>query len=249
MYKKLIVLVCVVIVPGWNAMAQVDYSVVDDFDSYVNTAGLLTVWTDGVTNGTGSAVFLETNPAYVRDGNSLKFTYNNTIWKGGKYIGSDIDAATAGLPIGSDWTVNDANALVLYFYGQAGNSADANDQMWVELEDTSSNFGHVIYDDMNDVKDPNWHIWYIDLVQGFGDQGVGLSNIANVYLGFGGYRTGQLGAGGVGTVYFDNIRLYPSRCLDKPLITEGNLNDDCIIDLKDFAVLADNWLKQGTIVP
>lgn len=30
---------------------------------------------------------------------------------------------------------------------------------------------------------------------------------------------------------------------------KGDLNDDCRVDLRDFAILADNWLAEGTPEP
>jgi hypothetical protein len=129
---------------------------VDDFDSYANQTDLWNVWDDYWVNSSGAEVFIESGPApgIIRDGNSLKMLYDNTTAKGGKQVGSFIDADIANLEIGPDWTVSDARALVLYFYGQSGNSATANDKMWVELEDTSSNTGVSIYDgDPNDVKE------------------------------------------------------------------------------------------------
>jgi hypothetical protein len=42
---------------------------------------------------------------------------------------------------------------------------------------------------------------------GFADQGVNLANVNTIALGLGNKKTLQ--AGGSGTIYFDDIRLYP----------------------------------------
>jgi hypothetical protein len=47
-----------------------------------------------------------------------------------------------------------------------------------------------------------WTEWNIDL-QAFADQGVNLSSVNSITLGFGSV------SGGTGTVLFDDIRLYP----------------------------------------
>jgi hypothetical protein len=51
----------------------------------------------------------------------------------------------------------------------------------------------------------NWTEWTIDL-QAFADQGVNLANINTISLGLGN-KNNPL-AGGSGTMYFDDIRLY-----------------------------------------
>jgi hypothetical protein len=48
--------------------------------------------------------------------------------------------------------------------------------------------------------------WTIDL-QAFADQGVDLANVDTIALGLGNKDNPQ--AGGSGTMYFDDIRLYP----------------------------------------
>ena len=55
----------------------------------------------------------------------------------------------------------------------------------------------------------------------------------------------------MGDVSFDDITLYPPRCLyaDRPvgdLAGEGLANYDCKVDYKDVAVISDEWLSQQT---
>ncbi|MFH1882652.1 MAG: hypothetical protein ABIL62_08085, partial [Planctomycetota bacterium] len=54
-----------------------------------------------------------------------------------------------------------------------------------------------------------WTEWTIDLSApgGFADQGVNLANVNTIALGLGNKNNPQ--AGGSGTMYFDDIRLYP----------------------------------------
>jgi len=50
-----------------------------------------------------------------------------------------------------------------------------------------------------------WNEWVIDL-QAFADQGVNLANVNTISIGFG--EKGNPAAGGAGTMYIDDIRLY-----------------------------------------
>jgi hypothetical protein len=217
-----------------------DYLAVDDFDSYVTVEGdLYPVWDDYWTNNTGAEIGIETT--LVQGGKSIEYDYANTIKEYGNYVGSRIDSDTTRLVMRSDWAAAGTKGLVLYFYGQAGNSATVNDKMYVQLEDTSSNAGVAIYDgDPDDVQDNTWHEWNIDLSV-IDACGVSLADMDQIHLGFGGfYTTGQIEAGGSGTVYFDDIRLYPARCVPEYAATD--LTGDCITGYEDVDILARDWL-------
>ena len=215
---------------------------VDDFDSYANQAELWNVWDDYWVNLSGSEVFIEAGPApagIVRDGNSLKFLYDCA--KPYNKVGAHIDADIVDLEIGPDWTVSDARALVLQFYGQSGNSATSNDRMWVQLEDTSSNTGVALYDgDPNDVKLEDWTEWNIDLAI-FDVCGVSLANVDKVHIGFGGVPIGQSKEGGAGTVYFDDVQVLTQRCVPAKA-SIADFTDNCIVDGYDLEMMAAEWL-------
>jgi hypothetical protein len=228
------------------------YSTVDDFESYNNDPALYAVWDDYWTNGTGAEIFVETDPDFVRDGNSLEYHYDNTDKVAGKWIGSVADADIADLEIGSDWTKSGAKALVLYFKGKAANAVGINDRMWVEIEDTSSNTGLAIYNgNPNDVTIPECHEWNIELSL-FDACGVSLANVDKIHLGFGDQlRSGQSARGGTGTVWFDEIAVHPPRCVPSYSKGKGDFafaDEDCFIDLMDVKALARDWLESGVWV-
>ena len=83
-----------------------------------------------------------------------------------------------------------------------------------------------------------WRIPFQDLVDA---NGVDLKHIDKICIGFG-RRDNTTTPGGSGTVYFDDIRLYPSRCMAKPLY---DLNGDCVVDINDMAILAEEWANSG----
>jgi hypothetical protein len=219
---------------------------VDNFNSYALTdPDLLAVWDDYWVNGSGAEVFVQRVAPFVRDGNSIMYTYDNDDVTGSKYLGSWIDADTAGFEVGADWTVSGARALVLYFYGQPGNSITAQDTMWVELEDTSSVSGVARYDgDANDVAETGWHEWNIDLAI-FDACGLSLTNVDKVHIGFGGAQAGgdTKNPGGTGTVYFDDVEVWPSRCRTELVPTD--FTDDCVTDYYDIDDFSWWWLELG----
>ncbi|UCC21779.1 MAG: hypothetical protein JSW23_08170, partial [Planctomycetota bacterium] len=224
----------------WS-FTTLDRLIVDYFDSYADTTALTNVWHDYWTNGTGSELFLETEPQLTYNGNSMEFLYDNTYKTSGKYVGSEADAETASLVCGSDWTDASVKALVLRFYGNSTNSITANDQMYVALEDASSNVGVIEHPDMNEFLVEEWREWNIDM-EDFNALGLDLTNISKVYIGFGGPRVGQSLAGGVGNVHFDEIELLKPRCVSGLTIDEGDFTGDCLIDGFDLEIMAHDWL-------
>jgi len=227
-----------------------EYSTVDDFDSYVNQTELWNVWDDWTTNSSGAAIFVEQDANFTRDGNSMRYDYDTTTKKGAACLGSIASTDTTRLGIGSDWTLGDARALVIYFLGDADNSPNFAHQLWVQLEDTSSNSGVALYDDLNDLALPSWTEWNIDL--GIFDAcGVSLANVDKIHIGFGGETAGgdcSTKTGGTGTVWFDDIAVHPRRCVPSYSKGKGDFEDDCFIDTLDLKALSRDWLVSGGLV-
>jgi hypothetical protein len=240
-----------------------DYIAIDNFDSYADDAAMKVVWKDywyDTGSKNGGQIFLETDPAYVRQGQAMKFYYvNNTKHKvGGKHVGSWASANVVDLGAGNkNFTLSGATALALYFYGDIINGLDTTDlgqdRLYVELGSGASDVV-VPYDgDMNDVRESWWHEWNIRL-QDYNDGGVDLTNVERVRLGSGGYyEVGQsaTGAGttyGIGdTVYFEDISLYPTRCVAK-YGPAGDFTGDCIVGNDDVGIISRDWLMTDTLV-
>ena len=201
-----------------------EYHVVDDFDSYAGTSppnepNLLGTWKDGSTNETGSTISLQSEFA----GNSMKYVYDNND--------SPFSDAELVYDTAADWTAGGARALALEFKGDVNNSAE---WMYVAIQDTDGNNAVVEYEDMNDLGQDNWHVWNIAL-QDFNDEGVDLAKVKKFIVGF-------LG-GDSGTVYIDNIRLYPPRCIAEYAV--ASFDDDCFTGFSDLDIILRYWLAGG----
>ncbi len=82
-----------------------------------------------------------------------------------------------------------------------GDAANAAEPLYVALNDSA-----VVTNDNPDAALSNeWTEWNIDLTR-FADQGINLTNVNTITLGFGN-RNNPV-AGGAGMMYFDDIRLY-----------------------------------------
>ncbi len=189
--------------PLWS-FTTANFLVIDDFESYNDldpsdpeSNRLFYAWIDGFdsTEINGSVVGYD-NPPFaeqniVHSGSqSMPFAYNNAVGK---------SEATLTLTSNRDWTVNGVNRLTIWFRGSSSNAAEP---MYVALNDSAV----VTNDNPDAAQISEWMQWNIDL-QGFTDQGINLANVNTITLGLGN-RSNPV-AGGAGTMYFDDIRLYP----------------------------------------
>ncbi len=195
--------------PLWS-FTTANFLVVDDFEDYnAYENQIWWSWKDGLGyaahdnepayagNGTGSAVGDESTASFteetiVHGGNqSMPFWYDNSILK---Y--SEVEKTLA---YRRDWTEEGVGVLSIWFRGNSDNAAEP---MYVALNGSAV----VTHEDPNAAQIGKWTRWNIDL-QAFADQGVNLADVDTISLGLGDKNNPV--AGGSGTMYFDDIRLYP----------------------------------------
>ncbi len=189
-----------------------DYLIVDDFEDYdVGNNEIWWSWIDGLGypvhptkpphpgNGTGSMVGDETTLSYMEEnivhgvGQSMPIFYDNNQQAKLKY--SEVEKTLSSL---RDWTEEGVGVLTIWFYGVASNAAEP---LYVALNGNAV----VTHDNPNAAQIEAWTEWTIDL-QGFADQGVNLANVNTIAIGLGNKKNPV--AGGSGTMYIDDIRLY-----------------------------------------
>ncbi len=169
-----------------------EYAVVDDMESYTDDidAGttIFDTWADGWVNETGSTVGYFEAPfaerTVVHSGRqAMPLFYDNTG-------GLTTSEATRTFETPQNWTARGIQSLSLFFQGVSGNTG----QMYVRINNTK-----VPYDGgASDISRAIWQAWNIDLSA----VGANLSNVSELTI-------GVEGAGATGTLYIDDIRLYP----------------------------------------
>ncbi|MFH1882786.1 MAG: LamG domain-containing protein [Planctomycetota bacterium] len=179
-----------------------DSIVIEDFEDYNDYPPdeIFSTWIDGygtTTNGSTAGYaepdflagehYVETSVVHG-GGQSMPLFYDNNF----KYSEAAMTLTQR------DWTEEGVGVLSLWFRGDASNAAE---RMYVALNGSA-----VVYHiNPNAAQIATWTEWPIDL-QGFADQGVNLANVNTIALGFGDKTNPQ--AGGSGTMYIDDIRLY-----------------------------------------
>jgi len=212
---------------------------VDNFESYNDTAGLKVTWHDDSNGGVNSTISLETEITHLgKSAKSMKYQYDNNSAPYYSQVYRTYDTA-------QDWTLEDSKVLTLFFHGVEDNDAE---QMYVVLEDDEDVNAAVLYDgDANDLIQQEaeyWNLWNI-ILQDFNDNGIDLTGIKKIIIGFGDRDNPQPGS--LGTVYLDDIGLYPSRCAaDYDYLPRSDFNRDTMVNLFDCAGLAYAWLTDLT---
>ncbi len=187
-----------------------NFLVVDDFEDYdTGENQIWYAWKDGLGygtlgtepysggNGTGSAVGDESTPSYTEEtivhggSKSMPVFYDNSV-----SMYSEVEKT---LTYPRDWTEDGITTLSIWFRGISDNATET---LYVALNGSAV----VSYDNPDAAQIATWTEWTIDL-QAFADQGLNLANVNTIALGLGNKKNPQ--AGGSGTMYFDDIRLYP----------------------------------------
>jgi hypothetical protein len=180
-----------------------NFLIVDDFESYndldpadPDSNRIFNTWIDGYDDPTnGSLVGYDAPPfaeqTIVHSGNqSMPLFYDNSV---------GYSEATLTLTYPRDWTEKGVNMLTIWFRGDSDNAAET---LYVALNGNAI----VTNDNPDAAQITTWTEWSIPL-QAFADQGVNLANVNTISLGLGNKNNPV--AGGSGTMYFDDIRLYP----------------------------------------
>ncbi len=182
------------------------FLVVDDFESYndldpaeTDSNRIFNAWIDGYDDPTNGSLVGYDNPPFaeqtiVHSGSqSLPLYYDNSV---------SYSEATLTLTYPRDWTEDGVSTLSIWFRGNSDNAAE---MLYVALNGSAV----VNHDNPDAAQIDRWTEWTIDL-QAFADQGVNLTNINTISLGLGNKNPDVSGqTGGSGTMYFDDIRLYP----------------------------------------
>ena len=178
-----------------------NFIVVDDFESYNDidppdpaSNTIYGNWADGYLIPTNGALTANELPPYAEQNivhggaQSMKYIYDTNLI---------ICESTLTLVYPKDWILEGVAKLSLWHRGNATNAAD---RMFVALNGTSV----VYHDDPAATQITGWKQWIIDL-QAFADQGVDLTNVSTMTIGFG--TKNSPAVGGAGTMYFDDIWL------------------------------------------
>ncbi len=185
--------------PVW-IFTTANFLVVDDFEDYTDddAAGeaIWQGWVDGYgvpENGSQVGYLM---PPYAEQ--SIVHSGSQSM-----PLGYDVDQkyseAVLTLVYPKDWTTGGVDTLGVWFKGDWINVPTP---MYVALDGSAI----VVNEDTDAAQRDVWTEWLIPL-QAFADQGANLSNVGTIGIGFGDKANPQ--PGGSGTMFIDDVRLYP----------------------------------------
>ena len=184
--------------PVWT-FTTASFLVVDDFEDYTDNdaegEAIWQSWIDGfgvAENGSEVGYFMPpyTEQSIIHGGTqSMPYSYD-----------ADMKYAEASLTLvyPRDWTERGVDTLAIWFKGDWINVPTP---MYVALDDGPA----VFHEDADIVQRDAWTEWLVPL-QVFADQGIDLTNVGKIAIGFGDKTNVQ--PGGSGSMFFDDIRLY-----------------------------------------
>jgi hypothetical protein len=181
------------------------FLLVDGFESYTDddAAGqaIWQTWIDGFGIADNGAQVGYLMPPYAEQtivhggSQSMPLLYTNEA-------GVTNSEATTTLTAPRDWTQAGVEELSLWFRGSSGN---ATDPLYVSIANNAGSPAVVVNDDADAAAIRSWTEWRIPL-QTFADRGINLGDVDKIGIGLG--SAGGASAGGSGTMYIDDIRLY-----------------------------------------
>jgi hypothetical protein len=140
----------------------------------------------------------------------------------------------AGTITGATWTNQDI--------GIRSNQAE---RLFVSIKGTTGPQAIVYNTDPQAATRNTWTEWNIPLTA---FTGINLSNVDRISIGFG--TRGNTSPGGSGLMYFDDIRLYKGRCFPLLVRPDADFSNNCVVDMADLDILANNWLiKNWQVTP
>jgi len=151
---------------------------------------------------------------------------------------------------GMDWGRVGIKSLSLYMHGKATNTLDPDDEPFVAVTDGPlypSDYAQVTYTEsglpVSDITDEEWHEWNIPIAD---FTGVTYGSIKSIIIGIG--DRDAVGAQGAdGDLYFDDIRLYPLRCVPE-FGPEYDWSGNCIVDIADIGIMGEEWLRHDAVL-
>ena len=190
--------------PVWSFTVGA-YLLVEDFESYTDNdadgEAIWQTWIDGFGIADNGAQVGYLMPPYaeqtiVHGGlQSMPLLYTNEA-------GVTNSEASLTLTARRDWTMAGVGELSLWFQGDSANAADP---LYVAISNSAGIPGIVVNDDSEAALARGWTQMVIPL-QAFADQGINLTNVDKLAIGLG--SKAGAAAGGSGTMFIDDIRLY-----------------------------------------
>jgi len=126
------------------------------------------------------------------------------------------------------------------------------DELYARITDSNSNVALVHYTNswpVSNFGNGGYQEWNIGLQEFIDDNNnIDLTDVKTLEIGFLDGLGNSPAQMGYGFIYFDDIRLYPRRCILEHGHPEADINDDCVVDWDDVKIMVDDWLEPYHVI-
>jgi len=144
--------------------------------------------------------------------------------------------------VNPDNTVTEVIPLPSWTSKDIGIKSNVAAPVYVTLQDSGARTATVTHDDPNIALATTYQEWLIPLARFTSlNPSLDLTKLQKVTVG--------ASNKGAGTLYFDDIRLYGSRCLSGRPGLIADLTSDCLVDYADINIMSGEWLKTDSAIP
>ncbi|AQQ10159.1 hypothetical protein L21SP3_01987 [Sedimentisphaera cyanobacteriorum] len=164
------------------------------------------------------------NSVIAENQQSIELKYNNGI------------AETSRVLPFSSLSFGEGEVITVSFFGELPMNA----QLSTTLTDSSSNSATVHYSPSLADRANQWKGFDAKLSD-FANEGVDITDVQTVTLGIDATGCGE------GSIFLDDLQVYPKRCVGRYALGDFR-GTDCIADLGDYSVIANDWGMTGQIV-
>jgi hypothetical protein len=156
------------------------------------------------------------------------------------YVGLAVTSHNSGVPCEAVFSNVTSSGTGQWDHQDIGLINNDSQPMYIAVANSNGTAATVFYDDPEATLISNWTNWNVDL-RDFSDQGVNLSDVDSITIGVGDKNNPSSGA--MGTVFIDDIGLYPPRYVpDKVQPLRADFTDDGIVDYRDLEIMMADWL-------
>ncbi|MFC1603493.1 LamG-like jellyroll fold domain-containing protein [Planctomycetota bacterium] len=157
------------------------------------------------------------------------------------YIGLAVTSHNPGVVCEAIFSNVTSNGVAPWTNQDIGLTSNEAAPMYLEIANNNGTAGIVHHDNPDATLINSWTEWNIDL-KDFSDQGVDLTDVNSISIGFGDKTNPQ--AGGSGKMFIDDISLYRPRYVpDKVVPLAADFTDDGIVNFNDLEIMMDDWLN------
>jgi hypothetical protein len=174
--------------------------------------------------------------SWTQLGSSIPINMNTPI-----YIGLAVTSHNPGVACEAVFSSVTSDGTGPWTNQDIGLSNNEAAPMYLTIANNNGTSATVNHENPNATLISDWTEWNIDL-KDFSDQGVDLTDVNSITIGFGDPISSQ--PGGSGKMFIDDISLYRPRYVpDKVVPLTADFTDDGIVNYSDLEIMMNDWLK------